>query len=236
MKEAVETLREKIDLPITGMTCAACANRIEKTLAKQPGVDSASVNFATEHATVSFDPASTNVESLVEAVRGAGYDAHPQMDGGSDEDPLAKAHAEEYRTAKRKFIVAAVLSLPVLVIAMSHGTIPWLDFEGVNWLQLALTMPVVLYSGRHFYTGGWAAFKHRAADMNTLIAVGTGTAFVYSVLATAFPSWFVTGNDPHAAMSVPVYFEAAAVIIALILLGNLLEARAKGRNGQAIRT
>jgi len=235
MKEAVDTIQERIELPITGMTCAACANRIEKTLAKQAGVNSASVNFATEHATVSFDPKATNVGSLVEAVRGAGYDAHPQSSDDGDETPLEKAHAEEYATAKRKFVVAAVLSLPVLVIAMSHGRISWLNFEGVNWLQLLLTTPVVLYSGRHFYTGAWAAFRHRAADMNTLIAVGTGTAFIYSIFATAFPSWFVTGEHAAHAMAVPVYFEAAAVIIALILLGNLLESRAKGRTGEAIR-
>jgi Cu+-exporting ATPase len=232
---SVKEADQRIDLPITGMTCAACANRIEKTLTKQPGVNQASVNFATERATVSFDPSTTNVESLVETVRGAGYDAHPQTSDDDGEDPLEKAHAEEYATAKRKFIVAAVLSLPVLVIAMSHGSISWLNFEGVNWLQLVLTTPVVLYSGRHFYTGAWAAFRHRAADMNTLIAVGTGTAFIYSVLATAFPSWFVTAQHTAHAMDVPVYFEAAAVIIALILLGNLLESRAKGRTGEAIR-
>lgn len=225
---------ERIDMPITGMTCAACANRIERILAKQLGVKDASVNFATERATVSFDPQATNIVSLVETVRGAGYDAHPQI-SDDGEDPLEKAHAAEYRSAKRKFIVAAVLSFPVLVIAMSHGSIPWLNFGGVNWLQLVMTTPVVLYSGRQFYSGAWAAFKHRAADMNTLIAVGTGTAYVYSVLATAFPSWFVTAEHSAHSMDVPVYFEAAAVIIALILLGNLLESRAKGRTGEAIR-
>ncbi|MDI1240761.1 MAG: heavy metal translocating P-type ATPase [bacterium] len=226
---------ERVDMPVTGMTCAACANRIEKTLAKQPGVNSASVNFATERATVSFDPTATNVDALVETVRSAGYDAHPQSSDDDGEDLLEKAHAEEYATAKRKFIVAAVLSVPVLVIAMSHGTISWLNFKGVNWLQLILTTPVVLYSGRHFYTGAWAAFKHRAADMNTLIAVGTGTAFIYSVAATVFPSWFATAGHADHAGTIPVYFEAAAVIIALILLGNLLESRAKGRTGEAIR-
>ena len=228
--------RESVDMPITGMTCAACANRIEKTLSKQPGVNQASVNFATERATVSFDPSVTNTEALVETVRGAGYDAHPEADGADAGDSLEAAHAAEYAAAKRKFIVAAVLSLPVLVIAMSHGTIGFLNFEGVNWLQFLLTTPVVLYSGRQFYTGAWAAFRHRAADMNTLIAVGTGAAYVYSTLATAFPSWFLTNvHGQHSSMGVPVYFEAASVIIALILLGNLLESRAKGRTGEAIR-
>lgn len=302
---------ERVDLPITGMTCAACANRIEKQLKKQPGVDACSVNFATAKATVKYDPGKTNVAALVQTVKDTGYDtagaaraefvvddsARPsgsgtpleshlmkrsgivkanfnlatatvavdylpnsvdvkdiraaiedfgykvhEVSGNSEsaEDSLEHAHAEEYRELKKKFCIAAVLSLPVLVIAMSHGYIEFLDFPGVNWLQLALTVPVVFYAGRQFYTGAWAAFRHRAADMNTLIAVGTGAAFIYSVLATVFPSFFMAAT--HGSMSgmggtmtVPVYFEAASVIIALILLGKMLEARAKGRTGEAIK-
>jgi Cu+-exporting ATPase len=227
---------EHIDMPVTGMTCAACANRIERTLNKQPGVKEASVNFATERATVKFDPAVMNTENLVETIRSAGYDAHPETEGIEADDSLEAAHAAEYAEAKRRFIVAAVLSLPVLVIAMSHGAIDFLNFPGVNWLQFALTTPVIFYSGRRFFTGAWAAFRHRAADMNTLIAVGTGTAYIYSVIATAFPQWFATSTHAvHDAMGVPVYYEAASVIIALILLGNMLESRAKGRTGDAIR-
>ncbi|MDM7922086.1 MAG: heavy metal translocating P-type ATPase [Pyrinomonadaceae bacterium] len=223
---------ERVDLPITGMTCAACANRIEKSLAKQPGVKKASVNFATERATITFDPSVTGTDTLKETVRDVGYDVAEE--GEASDDALEAAHAAEFATLKRKFIVAAVLSLPVLVIAMSHGAIEFLNFEGVNWLQFALTTPVIFYSGIQFYRGAWAAFRHRAADMNTLIAVGTGTAYIYSVIATAFPSLVVAGE--HAAHGmVPVYYEAASVIIALILLGNMLEARAKGRTGEAIR-
>jgi Cu+-exporting ATPase len=123
---------------------------------------------------------------------------------------------------------------------MSHGAIPALNFPGVNYLQLALTAPVVLYSGLPFYKGAWAALRHRAADMNTLIALGTGVAFLYSAAATLFPSFFI-GPSQHAGMAgmttttPPVYFEAAGVIIALVLLGRLLEARAKGQTGEAIR-
>ena len=302
---------ERVDLPITGMTCAACANRIEKQLKKQPGVDACSVNFATAKATVNYDPAKTSVGSLVQTIKDTGYDtagssrvdfvvddsARTSGSGSplekyllgergvvrvnfnlasatvsvdylpnnasvqdirksiedfgytvrevsasseSAEDSLEHAHREEYRELKRKFWVAAVLSLPVLVIAMSHGSIEVLDFAGVNWLQLALTAPVVFYSGRQFYTGAWAAFRHRAADMNTLIAVGTGAAFVYSVLATIFPSFFMAAahasmSGMTGSMSATVYFEAASVIIALILLGRMLEARAKGRTGEAIK-
>jgi Cu+-exporting ATPase len=302
---------ERVDLPITGMTCAACANRIERQLKKQTGVQAASVNFATARATVNYDPDATAVGNLIQTVKDAGYDtagtsraefavddsARPsgssvqlenhlsklrgvvntnfnlatmevvveyltdatdaktiraaiedfgyrvrEVSGTSEsaEDSLEKAHAAEYADLKRKFWVAAILSLPVLIIAMSHGAIEFLDFPGVNWLQLALTTPVVFYSGWQFYRGAWAAFRHRAADMNTLIAVGTGTAFIYSVLATVFPSFFMAAahsvmSEMAGAMTIPVYFEAASVIIALILLGRLLESRAKGQTGAAIR-
>jgi len=229
---------ERVDLPITGMTCAACANRIERVLSKQTGVENASVNFATAKATVNFDPQQTNVEKIIEKIRGAGYDAITPEN--NSEDALEKAHAAEYAELKRKFWVAAILSLPVLIIAMSHGRLEFLNFAGVNWLQLVLTAPVVFYSGWQFYRGAWAAFRHRAADMNTLVAVGTGTAFIYSVLATAFPTFFMPAthammNEQHGLMNVPVYFEAASVIIALILLGRMLESRAKGQTGAAIR-
>ncbi len=304
---------ERVDLPITGMTCAACANRIEKKLNKQKGVEKASVNFSTSKATVNFDATKTSISDLIQTVKDVGYDtagtnkiefvvddsARPsgsgvQLEnhlkkvrgvikadfnlaservsveylpnaadtkqiraavedfgyrvrevsgsGESAEDSLEHAHAEEYAELKRKFWIAAVLSLPILVIVMSHGRIELFNFPGVNWLQFALATPVVFYSGWQFYRGAWAAFRHRAADMNTLIAVGTGTAYIYSVLATIFPSFFVsavgqTMNMPgmKSVPSVPVYFEAASVIIALIVLGRMLEARAKGQTGAAIK-
>ena len=301
----------RVDLPITGMTCAACANRIEKQLKKQTGVENCSVNFATAKATVSYDPEKTNVADLIITVKNTGYNtagtaqaefavddsARPSGSRSQLENHLSKqrgvvkanfnlatmkvsveylpnnsglkqiraaiedfgykvrevsgnaaqaenslehAHAAEYAELKRKFWIAAVLSLPVLVIAMSHGRIEFLNFAGINWLQIILTIPVVFYCGQQFYRGAWAAFRHRAADMNTLIAVGTGAAFIYSVLATVFPSFFTAAtHDAIPGMSnmpnVPVYFEAASVIIALILLGRTLEARAKGQTGEAIK-
>jgi P-type Cu+ transporter len=306
---------ERVDLPITGMTCAACARRIERQLKKQPGVESCSVNFATSKATVNYNPATTNISDLIQTVKDVGYNtagtssvefvvddsARPsgssvQLEnhlsrvrgivranfnlatmavmveylpdaadanqirraiedfgykvrevsgagGATAEDSLEHAHALEYAELNRKFWIAAALSLPVLVIAMSHGAIEFLNFPGVNWLQLALTVPVVFYCGAQFYRGAWAAFRHRAADMNTLIAVGTGAAFVYSLMATVFPSFFMAATHGvmpgmegmSGAEAVPVYFEAASVIIALILLGRLLEARAKGQTGAAIK-
>jgi Cu+-exporting ATPase len=233
---------ERIDLPITGMTCAACASRVERALKNAPGVSSAGVNFATSRATIEFDPAATSIQPLVETVRSAGYDAISPPPGGTGhtgsavwplEDPLEHHHAQEYKDLRRRFIVAAVLSLPVLILAMAHGA---LSFPGINYVQLVLTTPVILYSGLQIYTRAWKAFLHRAADMNTLIALGTGAAFIYSIVATIAPRLFARAAEhatTHAA--VPVYFEAAAVIIALILLGRLLESRAKGRTGQAIR-
>lgn len=251
---------EQCDLPITGMTCAACASRIERVLNRQPGIESANVNFATARATVAFDPNQTDVQRIAQTVEDAGYGVilpKPQPAGHSHhsstadetdiEDEIEKAHAAEYRDVLRRFLVAAVLSVPVLVLAMAHGKI---DFPGMNAVQLLLTAPVVLYSGASFYKSAWAAFRHRAADMNTLIAVGTGAAFIYSTLATLFPQLFAGafGDPKHAGMAgmegmegmegagnIPVYFEAASVIIALVLLGRLLEARAKGRTNDAIR-
>ncbi len=302
---------ERVDLPITGMTCAACANRIEKQLNKQAGVEKASVNFATARATVNYNPEKTGVGLLIQTVKDVGYDtagtqkvefivddsARPSGSsvpiekhisqlrgivkadfnlatmginveylpnaadvkairraiedfgyqvrevsgsGESAEDSIEAAHVAEYKELKTKFWIAAVLSLPVLVIAMSHGRIALFNFAGVNWLQLALATPVVFYCGAQFYLGAWAAFRHRAADMNTLIAVGTGAAYIYSIAATVFPSLFAAANQTampgmEGMTQVPVYFEAASVIIALILLGKMLESRAKGQTGAAIR-
>jgi hypothetical protein len=157
-------------------------------------------------------------------------------------DLEAAARADEYRALRRRFWVAAALSLPVLVIAMSHGAIPALAGPWTTWAQLALTTPVVLHAGGPFYRGAWTALRHRAADMNTLIAVGTGAAYLYSVAATLAPARFAgvgRGMPGMAGMAgaagAPVYFEAAAAIIPLILLGRMLEARAKGQTGDAIR-
>lgn len=234
-KELTDVLR--IDLPITGMTCAACARRIERRLSKTPGVRAAGVNFATARATVEFSNAEIDRRRLRETIEEIGYGVIEAEENAVEEAEEAEREAE-YSELKRKFWIAAVLSLPVLIIAMSHGAIEFLNFPGVNYLQLALATPVVFYSGWQFYRAAWNGLQHLSADMNTLIAVGTGAAYIYSVFATFFPSFFAVHsamNEMPEAMPVPVYFEAASVIIALILLGRLLEARAKGRTGAAIR-
>ena len=247
-QRASDVASERVDLPITGMTCAACAQLIERKLSKTPGVNRAGVNFATSRATVEYDPQYTNVSKLIEAVKEVGYGAAGTARGGfivgdSAQDSERAAREAEYKELRRKFWFAALLSLPVLVIAMSHGRISILNFSSINYLQLALTTPVVFYSGWQFYRGAWAALRHRAADMNTLIAVGTGAAYLYSVAATLFPNLFsaqanntaMAGMGGMNASRAPIYFEAASVIIALILLGRMLESRAKGRTGDAIR-
>jgi Cu+-exporting ATPase len=231
---------KRIDLSITGMSCAACAVNIEQSLSATPGVQQASVNFATSRARVEYDADVTAVPKLIEAVRDAGYDVLQSTGDKSDstvEDREKAEREKEYTDLRRKFILAALLSAPVLVIAMSHGRISALDFNGVEWLQLVLTTPVIFYCGWRFYRGAWSGLRHMRADMNTLIAVGTGAAYLYSTAATIAPDFFAAAT--HVAMTgahkPPVYFEAASVIITLVLLGRLLEARARGRTSDAIR-
>ncbi|HLM57818.1 MAG TPA: heavy metal translocating P-type ATPase [Pyrinomonadaceae bacterium] len=223
----------RADLAVTGMTCAACARRIERRLSKTEGVADANVNFATSRATVHFDPARTGVRQLVEAVKSAGYGAAAPEEGAASAEEARRA---ERRDLTRRFLVSASFSLPLLALAMSHGSVAFLNVPWMNWAQLALAAPVVFYGGAPFYKGAWAALRHRAADMNTLVATGTGAAFLYSLVATVAPRLVTaTPAASHGGHAAPVYFEAAAVIIALILLGRLLEARARGRASEAVK-
>ncbi|HEY1402701.1 MAG TPA: heavy metal translocating P-type ATPase, partial [Pyrinomonadaceae bacterium] len=232
---------ERVDLSLTGMTCNACARRIERRLTNAAGVRSANVNFATARATVEYDTRATGAARLIGTVEEIGYGASDAGEEGAAEKER-EAASEEQAQLRRRFLVAAVLSAPVLVVAMSHGRIEMFDVAWINWAQLVLTIPVIFYSGWPFYQGAWTALKHRAADMNTLIATGTGAAFIYSLVVTIAPRLVVadhaaempgmSGGHPSVA---PVYFEAASVIIALILLGRLLEARARGKTSDAIK-
>ncbi|HEX5708865.1 MAG TPA: heavy metal translocating P-type ATPase, partial [Pyrinomonadaceae bacterium] len=232
----------RAELSVEGMTCAACAQRIERRLSKTEGVAQASVNFATRRASVEYDPRRTDEQKLTGEVESIGFRVVAPEEAASGE-----SDRREQKSLRRRFIVSAALSLPVLVIAMSHGRIEIFNGPWSNWLQLALAAPVVMYGGAPFFRGAWSALRHRSADMNTLIAVGTGAAFVYSVVATVAPRLVAVGTHAadasahaadavaHAAPMPPVYFEAAAVIITLILLGRLLEAGARGRTSAAIR-
>jgi P-type Cu+ transporter len=196
---------EEVELPIGGMTCAACARTVERQLAASPGVERASVNFATKIASVSYNPAETRVEDLVAAVEDVGYEV-PQ-------EPQEIAEAAAAREIRRRLLVGAVFAIPVFILGM---------LERAPVMQFVLTLPVLVYAGRGFFADAWTALKHRSANMNTLIALGTGTAFMYSTFVVA------TGGTN-------VYFEAAAVIVVLILLGRTLEARAQGKAFDAIR-
>ena len=224
---------ESCTIPVTGMTCAACSTRVQRALEQTTGVASANVNLMTDAATVAYHPDVTSPERLVETIRATGYGAELPLLEESSEDLLDiqdEARAAEMRSLRWKFAVSAVAG----VAAMALGMAPFAmapDTSGpTRYLQLALILPVVGWAGRHFYTRAWSAFQHHGADMNTLIAVGTGAAFLFSAAVTLFDDWFAArGIEPH------VYYETVAWIIALVLLGNLLEARARGQTSGAIR-
>ena len=316
----------RLEIPVTGMTCAACATRVQKGLSKAEGVREAGVNFATERATVEYDPSTATAATLVEAVKASGYGARleetelqvagldmavtgqgierellaltgvlhaevslgtgsarvvylPDVVGPADfesavesagyelaapidvADPAERermAREREYRTLRSKFAFSAVVAVFAMVASMPlmggdsaavtsdlfhrfmmpvneglSAVFPWLytvDPRVLTWALFALTIPVVFWAGRQFYKGAWSGLLHGSSDMNTLIAVGTGAAFLYSIVATVAPGVFTSAGLPA-----DVYYEAVVMIIALILLGKMLEARAKGRTSEAIR-
>jgi len=255
----------KVTIPVSGMTCAACSGRVQRALEKQPGVQAAAVNLMTKNATVHFDPGATSPEALVDTIRGTGYGAdlaREDQTAFAEQEAQDRAQDEEFRELRTKALasfavamIAMVASMP-LMAADAHaghgatvdpfmrwamawmnpalsGALPWLyqlPRSVIAYGLLALTVGIMGWAGRHFYTRAWAAFRHHSADMNTLIAVGTGAAFVYSVAATVAPSFFVArGVQPD------VYYEAVVFIIALILMGNAMEARAKRQTSSALR-
>ena len=224
-------------LDVEGMTCASCSARVERALRKQPGVLAATVNLAVNRAQVRYLPAMLDAAALAQAVVAAGYGARPVQSGDtSAEDASAAAHARSVATLRRDVIVAAVLALPVLLLSMLPMAWPALDaallrtapvprfWDGV---QFVLTTAVLFGPGRRFFRAGAIAYRHLAPDMNALVATGTGAAWAYSSLVLAAPQWF-------AAASRHVYFDSAAVVIAVILLGKYLEELAKGRASAAI--
>jgi Cu+-exporting ATPase len=211
-----------VTLPVTGMTCAACQARVQRVLEKTPGVEGATVNLLLNSATVRFDPGVISPETLVEAVRDTGYGAElpaPSIDPAAEEAERDRTAKQEFRSLSRRALISCALGLATM------------GFMPPPPVQLVLAAVVMLWAGRHFYVRAWQAFRHHAADMNTLIAVGTGSAFLYSLAATVAPRFFVArGVAPQ------VYFEAVMVIIGLILAGNALEARARRQTSAALRT
>ena len=232
---------QKLTLPVEGMTCASCVTRVEKSLRSVDGVIDASVNLATDRATVSYLPTKTSVPDLKRVVEQAGYTLVTDTMGDVPEERENSLHEEAYRKLRREFIVALMLTIPISIISMfgmeewvpgvSSFIVSLLPHTIMNQVLFLLTVPVLFWSGRRFFTGFYKTLKHFTADMNTLVAVGTSAAFVYSTLATFWPGAIgFSGHDTD------VYFDTTAVIITLILFGKLLEARAKKRTSETIRT
>ena len=228
---------QSVDLQVGGMTCASCVGRVERALKKVPGVQNAVVNLATERASVQLQ-GSVDVSSLIAAIEKAGYEAQPVLHNvaATGEDAAAQRQAQERESLKRSLIFATVFALPVFVLEMGGHMVPafhhWIagsiGTQNSWYIQFVLTAVVLFGPGRRFFEKGVPALLRAAPDMNSLVAVGTSAAFAYSVVATFVPQWLPAGT-------VNVYFEAAAVIVALILLGRFLEARAKGNTSEAIR-
>ncbi|MDA1027985.1 MAG: heavy metal translocating P-type ATPase [Bacteroidetes bacterium] len=286
--------KTELAIPIEGMTCVACALRIERKLQKVEGVSSATVSYTTEEAIVEADLTTLTAADLIRVIERTGYGvrksvAETRLSGSDAEEKAASLSAkllttngivdvesvsaggevnltvtyvsgmisgtdlqklleefsdsklelaasdrsdegptDRYRKTRRQFIFATVLGLPLAVLAMSHG---YFHVPNEHLIQLLLATPVVLYSGRPFFVGAWKALRHGATDMNSLVALGVGSAYGYSLASVLFPDVI----QPFSNGMPEVYFEAAALIVALILLGRLLEERAKGKTGEAIR-
>ena len=252
----------RITLPVEGMTCAACQANVQRALTAAPGVATAAVNLMTHEATVHYDPGATNPEQLVAAINDTGYSSHLRDAGASpaaEDDAREVAQARDYSALLTKAIASLLLgafamiaSMPLMggphadhssdpLIAWSmrvldpplRQSLPWLyaiDPTTLLFVLLAATTFVMAWAGRHFYVRSWKGLRHRTADMNTLIAIGTGTAFVYSVAVTIAPALFSTSGA-----RADVYYEAVIIIIALVLLGNAMEARAKRNTTRALR-
>jgi len=223
----------RVRIGIENIRCASCVTLIEEALLQTPGVLSASVNVGTQEASVAYLPELTGLAQLRAAVESTGYQARPAAGEEEPVDKEAEEREREYRTLLRKFIFAALISAPVLLTAYPQF-VPVVRELSDSALRLIwaiaglITLPVLLWSGGHFMRGAWSAFKHRSADMNTLIALGTTAAWLYSVVTVAFPALFPEGaNEP--------FFDVVAVVIALVVLGQALELRARGRTSEAIK-
>jgi Cu+-exporting ATPase len=225
IKDAISQLgygvaTRKSVFPVRGMTCAACVARVEETLSGVPGVVSAVVNLASEKATVEYTEG-TSIADLKQAVKDAGYELGSEAETLED---VSAASRRELRRIRDRFIIAAVLAATIMVLM-------WVpSFVGRQYLLWALATPVQFWAGWRFYRGAWGALKHRTADMNTLVAVGTSAAYFYSMVAVLFPGLFTA-----AGIELGIYFDTSAMIIALILLGRFLEARARGQTSEAIK-
>ncbi len=217
-----------VDIPVTGMTCANCAMTIERTLKKKvPGVVNASVNFASERASVEYIPSLTGIDEMIQAIERAGYGAIRPDDTLEGDDAELQARRAEIKDQTAKFAVGLVFTIPLFILSMGRdfGLLgAWAHAPWVNWLFLVLATPVQFYTGWDYYSGGFKSLRNRSANMDVLVAMGSSVAYIYSLALLLVPAF---GHH--------VYFETSAVIITLIKLGKMLEARTKGRTGGAIR-
>lgn len=210
--------------PVTNLSCASCAGNTEAVLKEQNGVVKAEVNYANNSAKIEFIPSLTSPEKLKQAVQSAGYDLI--IDESEDaKESLSQMQENHYQTLKKKVIGAMIFAVPLFVIGMFFMEMPY-----ANWIMWALSTPMLFYFGQQFFVGAWKQLQHKSANMDTLVAVSTGTAYLYSVFVTLFPHVLhAKGIHPH------VYFEASGIVIAFILLGKLLEEKAKGNTSSAIK-
>ncbi|MEH1885944.1 heavy metal translocating P-type ATPase [Nostoc sp.] len=227
---------DTLTLKLRGMSCAGCANNIEKAIRSVPGVIDCNVNFGAEQATIKYDRSLANLEKIQAAIASAGYSSYSlQEELLSEEDDAEKAN----RQALQRELLLKVVMGGVISIFLFLGSLPMMtglnfplipNFLQNPWVQLVLTTPVILWCGGSFYRNGWKSLKRHTATMDTLIALGTSAAYLYSLFVTVFPKFFIAqGLIPH------VYYEVAAIVITLILLGRLLENRARGETSEAIR-
>ena len=225
---------KKASLPIQGLSCASCVNKVQTALNQISGVMEATVNFATETATVEYFPGTVSVAELVKTIEELGYQVPEVVESQDPVDREKKAREKAFRLLKSKFIIGLCLVLPIMLLVhwenVGLSQLMPLSKTTNFILQMLFQIPIQFWVGMQFYRGAWLALKHKSSDMNTLIAVGTSAAFIYSVMVTFFPAIFSAEG-----LVAEVYFDTAGVIIVLILLGRLLEARAKGQTSEAIK-
>jgi len=221
--KTADTTTTQVSMPVTGMTCAACAVSVESMVANTPGVAQANVNFATQTLQVTYNPKQVKVTDMQKALQSVGYDLI--IDTENAQEIQEQTQQSHYQALKKKTWLAGLLTLPVVIIGMFFMDLPY-----GNWIMMALSAPVLFYFGRNFFVNAFRQARHGKANMDTLVALSTGTAFAFSVFNTFYPAfWHARGLHPH------VYFEAAAVVIVFILLGKLLEERAKSNTSSAIK-
>ncbi len=220
----IEKKTVKKSFPVTGMSCASCASSVETTLKEEPGVVKAAVNYANGEASVEYVPTVADVHHFKQSVQASGYDL--VIDESEESEEAVNEQKESYfKSLRRRTILSVIFSVPIVLIGMFFISIPYAEF--IMW---ALATPVVLIFGRQFFVNAWKQAKHTSANMDTLVALSTGIAYLFSVFNTLYPQfWTSRGLQAH------VYFEAAAVVISFILLGKMMEEKAKSNTSSAIK-